>query len=47
MGKCKNCGEKSEHIINGLCPDCLADKWGDIVEESPMISPNSLYRTEE
>ncbi len=41
---CKDCGRQSEHIVHGPCPDCLADKWGDIVEISPMISPRSLIR---
>ena len=41
---CDDCGNWAEHIVNGLCPDCLADKWGDIVEKSPMVSPDSLYK---
>ena len=43
MSICKDCGEESEHIMNELCPDCLANKWGEIVEKSPMVSPRSLF----
>ena len=32
MIKCKICGETSPNIIEGMCVDCLADKWSDIVE---------------
>ena len=30
--------------MNGMCIDCFADKWGDIVERSPMVSPHMLYQ---
>ena len=39
---CKRCGGSPVVISNGLCVDCLANDWGKIVDESPMISPDSL-----
>ena len=47
MGTCENCGKESVHIMNGLCPDCLAEKWGGIVEKSPMVSLQTLFKIEE
>lgn len=47
VSECSICGEHlgEEHPqINGMCVDCLADKWGEIVEESPMVSPQTLYK---
>lgn len=47
VSECSICGEhlSEEHPqINGMCVDCLADKWGEIVEESPMVSPQTLYK---
>ncbi|CAD6494574.1 MAG: hypothetical protein LAKADJCE_00844 [Candidatus Argoarchaeum ethanivorans] len=49
VSKCSICeahlGEEHPQI-NGMCIDCLADKWGEIVEESPMASPQTLYNKE-
>lgn len=44
--KCSVCKEplgKEDFQINDMCVNCLADKWGEIVEKSPMVSPQTLY----
>lgn len=38
MNTCKFCGESSPNMINDICIDCLADKLGDIVEMTPILS---------
>ena len=42
VSECKVCkmhlGEEHPQM-NGMCIDCFADKWGDIIEKSPMVSP--------
>lgn len=40
--KCKKCGvalEEYEPQQNGMCIDCFAADWGELVEISPMVSP--------
>ena len=48
--KCKKCGvllEDSEPQQNGMCIDCFAADWGELVEISPIVSPrNILYNKE-
>lgn len=42
---CSVCGVQLNNgrpQMNGMCVDCLADKWGEIVEKSPMVSPQTL-----
>ena len=43
--ECKNCGIKLGEETpqqNGMCIDCFADDWGELVELSPMVSPRIL-----
>ena len=43
--KCKKCGvplEDDEPQQNGMCIDCFAKEWGEMVEKSPMVSPRFL-----
>ena len=43
--KCKKCGvslEEDEPQQNGMCIDCFAAEWGEMVEISPMVSPRTL-----
>ena len=47
VSECSICGIHlgEEHPqINGRCFDCLADEWGKIVEEFPMVSLQTLYK---
>ena len=47
LSECSICGEplgEEPPQMNGMCIDCLADKWGEIVEESPMVSPQTLHK---
>jgi NMD protein affecting ribosome stability and mRNA decay len=42
MIKCKKCGIELDEETpqqNGMCIDCFADDWGELVEKSPMVSP--------
>lgn len=43
--KCRKCnielGEEDPKQ-NGMCIDCFADDWGELVEEYPMASPRIL-----
>ena len=39
--KCNVCGtnlDNGQPQANGMCIDCLADKWGEIVEQYPICS---------
>jgi NMD protein affecting ribosome stability and mRNA decay len=43
--KCKKCGvtlEEDEPQQNGMCIDCFAEEWGELVEISPIASPRIL-----
>lgn len=43
--KCKKCGvtlEEDEPQQNGMCVDCFAADWGELVELSPIVSPRFL-----
>jgi len=43
--KCKKCGvtlEEDEPQQNDMCIDCFAEKWGELVEISPIVSPRSI-----
>ena len=43
--KCKKCGvtlEEDEPQQNGMCIDCFAAEWGELVEKSPIVSPRFL-----
>ena len=43
--KCKKCGvtlEEDEPQQNGMCIDCFAADWGELVEISPIVSPRFL-----
>ena len=47
VSKCNVCGAHlgEEHPqMNDMCVDCLADEWGEIIEKSPMVSPQTLYK---
>lgn len=47
VSECSICGTHlgEEHPqMNGKCVDCLAEKWGEIIEKSPMVSPQTLYK---
>ena len=41
MNKCDTCKRVCDNVINGMCVDCLADKWGDIVE-APIKRNNMI-----
>ena len=48
--KCKKCGvtlEEDEPQQNGLCIDCFAEEWGELVEISPIVSPRFLLESGE
>ena len=48
VSKCNVCGTHlgEEHPqMNDNCVDCLADQWGEIIEKSPMVSPQALYKS--
>jgi len=43
--KCKNCGIKFGEETpqqNGMCIDCFADDWGELVELSPIVCHQDL-----
>lgn len=45
MIKCKKCGKiisDEEPHQNGMCIDCFADDWCELVELTPMVSPRIL-----
>jgi NMD protein affecting ribosome stability and mRNA decay len=47
--KCKKCGiELSEEDPqqDGMCIDCFAADWGELVEESPIACPQDLFDSE-
>ena len=47
--KCKKCGvllEEDEPQQNGMCIDCFASDWGELVEISPIVSPRFLLEKE-
>ncbi len=49
VSECKSCGMQlgEEHPqLNDMCIECFADSWGELVEISPMISPQTLYKIE-
>jgi len=49
VSDCKSCGMhlNEEHPqLNDLCIDCFAETWGELVEKSPMASPQTLYKIE-
>ena len=44
--KCSNCGE-GPVISGGLCIDCFADYWGELIDGEngkPMASPKILLK---
>ena len=43
--KCRICNQPlTNPQINGAHIDCLANKWGDIIEKSPMVSAIHLKK---
>jgi len=45
--KCKKCGielKENEPHQNGMCIDCFAFDWGEIVEKSPIVYPINLLQ---
>ena len=43
--KCKKCGIelRAEDLQqDGMCIDCFAEDWGELVELSPIVSPRCL-----
>lgn len=43
--QCVKCGKMlsdEEPQQNGMCIDCFADEWSELVELSPMVSPRIL-----
>ena len=45
--KCKKCGTllgEEDPQLDENCIVCFADDWGEIVEDSPMASPNILLK---
>ena len=48
MTKCKKCGVtlyEDEPQQNGLCVDCFAEEWGELVEISPIVSPRCILES--
>ena len=45
--KCKKIIEEDEPQQNGMCIDCFAEEWGELVEISPMVSPRDILFKEE
>jgi len=43
MGRCNDCGNWSEDIVDGLCPDCLEDRWEQMTEDIVMFDPDPLF----
>lgn len=46
VSECKSCGihlGEEHHQLNDMCIECFADGWGELVEKSPMVSPQTLY----
>ena len=42
MTKCRKCEvtlEEDEPQQNGLCIDCFAKEWGELIELSPIATP--------
>ena len=48
MTKCKKCGvtlEEDEPQQNGMCIDCVAADWGELVEKAPIASPRCILES--
>ena len=48
--KCKKCGialGEEEPQQNGMCIDCFAADWGELVEKSPITCPRDLLYAHE
>lgn len=44
--KCKKCGIElgEDPQQNGMCIDCFAADWGELVEKSPIVCPLNLLQ---
>ena len=48
--KCRKCGvviEDEEPCQNGMCIDCFAADWGELVEISPIANPRNILSKKE
>lgn len=44
VSECKSCGIHLGEEVNDMCIECFADGWGELVERSPMVSPQTIYK---